>query len=87
MIMTDLSQDSMIEINIFQEISQFKNEDEEADFWANHCLGDVILDQMESFDDISLIENAVLEKLRQLPKEKQQEVLDFTDFLLQKVTF
>ncbi len=32
------------------------------------------------------IEQAVLEKLRELPLEKQQEVLDFTDFLHQKVT-
>jgi hypothetical protein len=85
--MTDLSQNSMIEINNYQDIPKFKNEDEEADFWANHCLGDKILDQMESFEDISLIENEVLEKLRQLPKEKQQEVLNFTDFLLQKIAF
>ncbi len=85
--MTDLSQNSMIEINNYQDIPKFKNEDEEADFWANHCLGDSILNQMENFEDISLIENEVLEKLRQLPKEKQQEVLNFTDFLLQKIAF
>ncbi|MFN6300543.1 MAG: hypothetical protein ACK4WI_23035 [Microcystis sp.] len=42
-----------IEIKSFQEISKFKNEDEKADFWANHCLGDAILDQMERFNDIS----------------------------------
>lgn len=84
--MTDLSQNSMIEINSFQDIPKFQNESEEADFWTNHCLGDKILDRMESFEDISLIENQVLEKLRQLPKEKQQEVLNFTEFLLQKIT-
>jgi hypothetical protein len=83
--MTDLSQNSMIEINSYQDIPKFKNEDEEADFWATHCLGDQILDQMESFEDIYFIENSLLEKLRQLPQEKQQEVLDFTEFLLQKV--
>jgi hypothetical protein len=70
--MTNLSQDSLIEINSFQDIPKFQNEDEEADFWANHCLGDKILNQMEGFENISLIENEVLEKLRQLPKEKQQ---------------
>jgi Protein of unknown function (DUF2281) len=32
------------------------------------------------------IEQAILEKLRELPPEKQQEVLDFADFLRQKVT-
>lgn len=32
------------------------------------------------------IEQAVLAKLRELPIEKQQQVLDFTDFLHQKVT-
>jgi hypothetical protein len=31
------------------------------------------------------LEQAVLEKLRELPPEKQQEVLDFADFLHQKV--
>ncbi|MEP6514812.1 DUF2281 domain-containing protein [Microcoleus vaginatus] len=29
-------------------------------------------------------EQAVLENLRQLPREKQQEVLDFAQFLVQK---
>ncbi len=32
------------------------------------------------------IEHAVVEKLRTLPAEKQQEVLDFADFLVQKTT-
>jgi hypothetical protein len=32
------------------------------------------------------LEQAVLQKLRELPPEKQQEVLDFADFLRQKVT-
>ena len=32
------------------------------------------------------IEQNVLEKLRQLPRDKQQEVLDFTEFLSQKNT-
>ncbi|MBG1270366.1 DUF2281 domain-containing protein [Nostoc sp. WHI] len=32
------------------------------------------------------IEQAVLEKLRQLPIDKQQEVLNFADFLHQKIT-
>ncbi|HEY9709373.1 MAG TPA: DUF2281 domain-containing protein [Oculatellaceae cyanobacterium] len=31
------------------------------------------------------IEQAVLEKLRSLPLEKQQEVLDFVEFLEQKI--
>ena len=31
------------------------------------------------------IEQAVLEKMRQLPVDKQQEVLDFTEFLYQKM--
>lgn len=31
------------------------------------------------------IEEAILEKLRELPLEKQQEILDFADFLVQKV--
>lgn len=31
------------------------------------------------------IEQAVLEKLRQLPVDKQQEVLDFAEFLHQKM--
>lgn len=32
------------------------------------------------------IEQAVLEKLRQLPVDKQQEVLDFAEFIHQKFT-
>ena len=32
------------------------------------------------------LEQAVLEKLRQLPVDKQREVLDFAEFLHQKVT-
>ena len=32
------------------------------------------------------IEQSVLERLRELPLEKQQEVLDFTDYLHQKIT-
>ncbi|MFB2978383.1 DUF2281 domain-containing protein [Microseira sp. BLCC-F43] len=31
------------------------------------------------------IEQAVLEKLRQLPVDKQQELLDFVEFLYQKM--
>jgi hypothetical protein len=31
------------------------------------------------------LEQAVIEKLRQLPVEKQQEVLDFVEFLQQKI--
>lgn len=32
------------------------------------------------------IEQSILENLRQLPPEKQQEVLDFAEFLRQKAT-
>ncbi|OUL31780.1 DUF2281 domain-containing protein [Nostoc sp. 106C] len=32
------------------------------------------------------IEQAVLQKLRQLPIDKQQELLDFAEFLYQKTT-
>lgn len=32
------------------------------------------------------IEQAVIENLRKLPPEKQQEVLDFTEFLNQKIS-
>jgi hypothetical protein len=32
------------------------------------------------------LEQIVLENLRQLPPDKQQEVLDFTEFLRQKMT-
>lgn len=32
------------------------------------------------------IEQDVLEKLRQLPVDKQQQLLDFAEFLFQKVT-
>jgi predicted signal transduction protein with EAL and GGDEF domain len=32
------------------------------------------------------IEQAVLEKLRQLPVDKQQQLLDFAEFLSQKTT-
>lgn len=31
------------------------------------------------------IEEAILVKLRELPLEKQQEILDFADFLVQKL--
>jgi hypothetical protein len=32
------------------------------------------------------LEQTILENLRQLPPDKQQEVLDFTEFLRQKIT-
>ncbi len=35
---------------------------------------------------IANLEQAILENLRQLPPEKQQEVLDFAEFLRQKTT-
>jgi Protein of unknown function (DUF2281) len=36
-------------------------------------------------EDAMSVEQLVLEKLRMLPVEKQQEVLDFVEFLQQKV--
>ncbi|NEQ69932.1 MAG: DUF2281 domain-containing protein [Symploca sp. SIO1B1] len=33
------------------------------------------------------IEESVLERLRQLPLDKQQELLDFAEFLYQKIVF
>lgn len=35
---------------------------------------------------IMTLEQALLDKLRQLPVDKQQELLDFAEFLQQKVT-
>ncbi len=36
--------------------------------------------------NVANLEQSILENLRQLPPEKQQEVLDFAEFLRQKLT-
>jgi hypothetical protein len=36
--------------------------------------------------NLANLEQTILESLRHLPFEKQQEVLDFTEFLRQKIT-
>lgn len=40
--------------------------------------------QSSSLEPLPSIEQKVVEKLRELPAEKQQEVLDFIEFLVQK---
>lgn len=37
----------LIEINRLDEIPEFKNEDEEAEFWGSHSLGNELLAEME----------------------------------------
>lgn len=54
--MSNFSQEGIIEVNSFQDIPNFPNEEEEADFWNNHGLGDNILDKIESWDDFVIEE-------------------------------
>ena len=82
--MTKSKKDMIQEIQNFSEVPIFKNEAEEADFWANHSLGDYLLAQMKPFELDDNIEQSLVEKLRLLPIDKQKEVLDFTEFLCQK---
>lgn len=74
----------MIEINTWDEVPQFNNEDEEAEFWSHHCLGDEALEKMESLELLLPIEQAILDKLRHLSVESQKNLLDFADFLYHK---
>ena len=38
---------SMTEIHSFDEVPEFGSEEEEAEFWATHTLGDGLLEKME----------------------------------------
>ena len=40
----------MKEINSFEKIPAFENEAEESEFWATHCLGDELLEQMQPIE-------------------------------------
>ena len=82
--MTKSKENIIQEINNFSEVPIFENEAEEADFWANHGLGDDLLESMTPFELDETIEPEILTKLRLLPTDKQKEVLDFTEFLFQK---
>jgi len=42
------------------------------------------LDYLNLSGDIMTLEQSLLEKLKQLPIDKQQELLDFAEFLSQK---
>lgn len=42
-----MSANDMKEIHSFEEVPEFENEEEEAEFWATHSLGDGLLDKME----------------------------------------
>ena len=68
----------MKEIQNFTQIPEFVSEQQEAEFWDNHCLGDELLTKMETVENQVPIEQAILEKLRLLPADKQQEILDKT---------
>ncbi len=45
--MSETSSIQMQEIHSLDEIPDFPTEAEEAEFWATHCLGDELLEQME----------------------------------------
>ena len=45
--MSEAKQVVMQEIHSLEEIPAFKNEAEEADFWATHSLGEELLERME----------------------------------------
>jgi hypothetical protein len=49
--MSENKQSEMLEVNSFDEIPIFKNESDEAEFWANHCLSDELLEQMKPIDE------------------------------------
>ena len=42
----------LIEIHSLDEIPEFANEAEEAEFWASHAFGQEVLDQMGPLDDV-----------------------------------
>lgn len=84
--MNNEKENMMTEINHLSEIPFLKNEEEEAMFWDNHCLGDNLLESMTSFNLEKDIEEEILSKLRLLPMEKQKQVLCFTESLYEKLS-
>lgn len=42
-----MSGSGMKEIHSFDEVPEFANEEEEAEFWATHALGEGLLEKME----------------------------------------
>ena len=44
--MPETQSTEMKELHSLAEIPHFQTEDEEAEFWATHCLGDALLMQM-----------------------------------------
>ncbi len=78
-------ENQMSEIKNFSEVPVFNNEAEEANFWDHHGLGNDLLAELKPFNIENNIEQYILENLRILPLDKQQEVLDFTEFLRQKI--
>ena len=44
--------DDLIPVNSWDEVPAFKNEDEEADFWGTHSLGEPLLEQMRPIDTL-----------------------------------
>jgi len=46
--------DDLIPVESLDDIPDFANEDEEAEFWATHSFGERLLDQMGPIDDGSL---------------------------------
>jgi hypothetical protein len=49
--MTQNKYDELPTINDWSELPHFKNEDEEAEFWGTHGLGERLLDQMGPIED------------------------------------
>jgi predicted DNA binding CopG/RHH family protein len=41
-----MKREKLKEIHSFEEIPKFESEEEEADFWATHSLGDELLEKM-----------------------------------------
>jgi hypothetical protein len=80
-----MSHKKLKEIQSLDEIPSFASEEEEAEFWATHSLGEELLDQMEPIPDgvlppprsrtkpISLrFDEDVLRRLKALAKSKHK---------------
>jgi hypothetical protein len=79
------------EINDWNEVRDFASEAEEAEFWSTHCLGDVLLAEMQPLPDGVLpapreetLQSQLQSILDTLPESLLAEVKDFAEFLQHK---
>jgi hypothetical protein len=81
----------LTEVQSWEEVPEFASEAEEADFWATHSLGEMLLAEMAPIATDLLpitrsqpVKSELIGILDQLPEPLLLQVRDFADFLRHK---